>query len=175
MNLVDSFRWGAGVAFGARANLRFTAEVFGEVADADEVIAAPGIVTATDGSTSPTISGLNPGETLAFGVTYQHLKGFSLGVGVTYQFGLDKNDLITVDTGDTGNRSWGLQARIGFHNGVRLYQTARAATHRGSATTATTATATAARTGRSGKPRTDDQGRVQSLSRRNWSHLRCSC
>ena len=41
----------------------------------------------------------------------------SLGVGTTYQFGLDDSD----DFDSDGGRAWGLQLRIGFHNGVRLY------------------------------------------------------
>ncbi len=117
VSLSDGFRWGFGAAFGARSNLRFTTEVFGEQAANDVVVSLPGLVTAPDGSTNPVLSDLDTGITTAFGLTWQHSSGVSLGVGTTYQFGLDDSD----DFDSDGGRAWGLQLRIGFHNGVRLY------------------------------------------------------
>jgi outer membrane protein OmpA-like peptidoglycan-associated protein len=117
LSLADGFRWGLGAAFGARSNLRVTTEVFGEQASDDAVITLPGVVRATDGSTSPVLSRLDTGITTALGLTWQHSSGMSLGAGVTYQFGLDESDALTSDEG----HAWGMQFRIGFHNGVRRY------------------------------------------------------
>jgi outer membrane protein OmpA-like peptidoglycan-associated protein len=118
LSLSDGFRWGLGAAVGARANLRFTAELFGELASNEAVIGTPGVVTGTDGSISPILSDVDTGVTTAFGLTWQHSSGVSLGAGVTYQFGLEEDAL--PDGSDSG-RAWGLQFRLGFHNGVRMY------------------------------------------------------
>jgi outer membrane protein OmpA-like peptidoglycan-associated protein len=118
VSLSDGFRWGLGAAFGARSNLRLTTEIFGELASNEAVIGAPGIVTGTDGSTNPILSDVDTGVTTALGLTWQHSSGVSLGVGTTYQFGLDED---TASTGSESGRAWGLQFRIGFHNGVRMY------------------------------------------------------
>ncbi len=91
VSLSDGFRWGLGAAFGARSNLRLTTEVFGELASNEAVIGAPGIVTGTDGSTNPILSDVDTGVTTALGLTWQHSSGVSLGVGATYQFGLDED------------------------------------------------------------------------------------
>jgi outer membrane protein OmpA-like peptidoglycan-associated protein len=114
INLSDGWRWGVGAAFGARANLRFTTEVFGEEWSKSEISATPGLVTGSDGSLSPVISDLNSGVTTALGLTWQHHGGVSLGAGVTYQSGLDN-----VPDSNEGKRGWGMQFRLGFHNGVR--------------------------------------------------------
>jgi outer membrane protein OmpA-like peptidoglycan-associated protein len=118
LSLSDGFRWGLGAAFGARSNLRLTTEVFGELASNEAVISAPGFVTGTDGSISPILSDVDTGVTTALGLTWQHSSGVSLGAGVTYQFGLDED---TAPTGSESGRAWGMQFRIGFHNGVRMY------------------------------------------------------
>jgi len=120
VSLSDGFRWGLGAAFGARSNLRLTTEVFGEQAANDAVIGLPGVVTGTDGSTNPILSDLDTGVTTALGLTWQHSSGVSLGVGVTYQFGLDEDEVLASSGIDSG-RAWGMQFRIGFHNGVRMY------------------------------------------------------
>ena len=114
INLSDGWRWGVGAAFGARANLRVTTEVFGEEWSKSEISATPGLVTGSDGSQSPVISDLNSGVTTALGLTWQHHSGVSLGAGVTYQSGLDNTP-----EADQGKRGWGMQFRLGFHNGVR--------------------------------------------------------
>jgi peptidoglycan-associated lipoprotein len=114
VSLSDGWRWGVGAAFGARANLRLTTEFFGEVSSDDDVIAQPGVVTGTDGSVSPVLSDLHQGTTSVLGLTWQHSSGVSLGAAGSYQSGLD------LPSGE-GSRGWGMQFRIGFHRGVRIY------------------------------------------------------
>jgi peptidoglycan-associated lipoprotein len=118
VSLSDGWRWGAGAAFGARANLRLTAEVFGEVSNDDAVITTtPGAVTGVDGSQSPILSDLDQGVTSVLGLTWQHSTGVSLGAAVSYQSGIENPS----GSGE-GRRGWGMQFRLGFHRGVRIYQ-----------------------------------------------------
>ena len=122
VNISDGLRWGLGAAFGARSNLRFTAEMFGEHLFEDSVVTLPGAVTGIDGSLAPVLSTIERGVTTAFGVTWQHPNGLSLGAGVTYQFGLDDGSTVAALTGgnDSGH-AVGMQFRLGFHNGVRTF------------------------------------------------------
>jgi peptidoglycan-associated lipoprotein len=114
VSLSDGWRWGVGAAFGARANLRLTTEIFGELSSDDDVIAQPGVVTGSDGSASPILSQVHDGTTSVVGLTWQHSSGVSLGAAGSYQSGLD------LPSGE-GSRGWGMQFRIGFHRGVRIY------------------------------------------------------
>jgi peptidoglycan-associated lipoprotein len=114
VNLSDGWRWGVGAAFGPRANLRVTTEFFGEVSSDDDVIAEPGVVTGTDGSVAPVFSEIQRGTTSVLGLTWQHSSGVSLGAAGSYQSGLDLPE-------GEGNRGWGMQFRIGFHRGVRVF------------------------------------------------------
>jgi len=60
--------------------------------------------------------------TTALGVTWQHPSGMSLGAGLTYQFGLDDNSSAAIASGANDNgHAWGMQFRLGFHNGVRTF------------------------------------------------------
>jgi outer membrane protein OmpA-like peptidoglycan-associated protein len=117
IKLSDGFRYGIGAAFGARANVRLTTELFGESSQSDEVTAVPGALTAVDGSQSPVVSRLDQGVTTALGLTWQHSSGLSLGAGVTYQFGLGS------DSADPtkDHNGWGMQFRLGFHRGVSVF------------------------------------------------------
>ena len=114
VSLSDGWRWGVGAAFGARANVRVTTEIFGEHVFDDDVIAQPGVVTGVDGSVSPVLSQLHQGTTSVLGLTWQHSSGVSLGAAGSYQSGLD------LPSGE-GSRGWGMQFRIGFHRGVRVF------------------------------------------------------
>src|SRR4029078_921072 len=99
---------------GARANLRLTTEFFGEVTSDNGVIAQPGVVTGVDGSVAPILSDLHDGTTSAVGLRWQHSGGVLLGAAGSYQSGLD------LPSGE-GSRGWGMQFRIGFHRGVRVF------------------------------------------------------
>ncbi len=123
VSISDGVRWGLGAAFGARSNLRLTTEVFGETLNDEDVITVPGAVTGDDGTLAPVLSELSRGVTTALGLTWQHPNGLSLGAGVTYQFGLDDgNTTSAISGGSAGSgHAWGMQFRLGFHNGVRTY------------------------------------------------------
>jgi len=116
VSISDGLRWGVGAAFGARANLRFTTEVYGEVPFDSEVTAPEGVLTGVDGSRSPFLSELASGVVTAAGITWQHSSGVSLGAGLTYSFNTNE-DLGELKAGDV----MGIQFRVGFHRGVRVY------------------------------------------------------
>jgi outer membrane protein OmpA-like peptidoglycan-associated protein len=106
--LSDGMRWGVGAAFGARSSLRLTTELHGEVPRHD-VLTAPGMIVGVDGSVSPIVSPLDSRVNVAAGLTYQHSSGVLIGVGGNYRFGID------------GRSGIGLQLRLGFHSGVRIF------------------------------------------------------
>jgi outer membrane protein OmpA-like peptidoglycan-associated protein len=109
VSLADGFRWGVGAAFGTRTALRLTTELHGEVPANDAVVVVPGAVVGVDGSISPILTQLDSRVNAAAGLTWQHPSGMLLGVGMNYRLGLD------------GESAVGLQLRLGFHSGVRIF------------------------------------------------------
>jgi outer membrane protein OmpA-like peptidoglycan-associated protein len=109
VSLSDGFRWGFGAAFGARASLRFTTELHGEIPVNETVLISPGTIVGTDGSISPILTELDSRVNLAAGMTWQHPGGMLLGIGMNYRLGIE------------GQSAVGLQLRLGFHSGVRIF------------------------------------------------------
>ena len=109
VSLSDGLRWGVGAAFGSRTSLRLTTELHGEIPISDAVVVAPGAVVGTDGSISPILTQLDSRVNAAAGLTWQHPSGMLLGVGMNYRVGLE------------GQSAVGLQLRLGFHSGVRIF------------------------------------------------------
>jgi outer membrane protein OmpA-like peptidoglycan-associated protein len=108
VSLSDGLRWGVGAAFGARTSVRFTTELHGEV-PANDAIVATSPVLGIDGSTSPLITDLESPVNAAVGMTWQHPNGMLIGIGTNYRFGIE------------GRSGFGLQLRLGFHSGVRIF------------------------------------------------------
>src|SRR5262245_2727349 len=77
------------------------------------VATVAGILTGVAGSAAPTVSRLDQGVTSAVGVTWQHRSGLALGAGVTFQTG--------INYGDDQRSGFGMQFRMGFHRGVRVF------------------------------------------------------
>jgi outer membrane protein OmpA-like peptidoglycan-associated protein len=109
VSLSDGFRWGFGAAFGARASLRFTTELHGEIPVNETVLISPGAIVGADGSISPILTDLDSRVNLAAGMTWQHPSGMLLGIGMNYRLGIE------------GQSAVGLQLRLGFHSGVRIF------------------------------------------------------
>ena len=109
VSLSDGFRWGFGAAFGARSVLRFTTELHGEIPVNETVLVSPGAIVGTDGSISPILTNLDSRVNAAAGVTWQHPSGMLLGIGMNYRLGIE------------GESAVGLQLRLGFHSGVRIF------------------------------------------------------
>jgi peptidoglycan-associated lipoprotein len=75
----------------------------------DAVTVLPGALIGIDGSSSPILTELDSRVNAAAGLTWQHPTGVLLGVGMNYRVGID------------GRSGVGLQLRIGFHSGVRIF------------------------------------------------------
>jgi peptidoglycan-associated lipoprotein len=121
IDLSNGVRWGVGAAFPTRRGLRITTELHGEFNLSDEVTAPAGLLTATDGSRSPAISGQDGPVNGSIGITWQHANGFFLGGGLIANIRLDgRNEVGRLFSDETGD-SLGIQARIGYHPGVRIY------------------------------------------------------
>ena len=121
ISLTDGFRWGFGAGFPTRRNLRVTAELHGESYFDDTVTATAGLLTGEDGSRSPASSAMDGPVNAAIGLTWQASNGFFIGGGLSWNFNLsgrgDFGSLFEDVTGDSA----GLQVRIGYHPGVRIY------------------------------------------------------
>ena len=111
VSLSDGLRWGVGAGFGPRSSIRFTTELHGEM-PSDDAVLTSGALVANDGSISPIITELESPVNAAFGLTWQHPNGMLLGIGTNYRFGLEDQD----------RSGWGLQLRLGFHPGVRIFR-----------------------------------------------------
>src|SRR4030095_11048338 len=83
-----------------------------EVPFAESVVITPGTIVGTDGSVSPILSPLDSRVNFAAGVTWQHPSGMLLGIGMNYRFGIGIDERSAV----------GLQLRLGFHSGIRIFQ-----------------------------------------------------
>jgi len=110
VSLSDGVRWGFGAAFGPRSSIRLTTELHGEVPTDSSVVITPGALAAVDGSISPTETELDSRVNAAAGITWQHPNGMLVGIGMNYRFGIE------------GRSGVGLQLRLGFHSGVKIFQ-----------------------------------------------------
>jgi outer membrane protein OmpA-like peptidoglycan-associated protein len=109
VSLSDGLRWGIGAGFGPRSSVRFTTELYGEK-PADDVALTSGTLIGEDGSIAPISTEIESPVNAAFGLTWQHPNGMLLGIGTSYRFGIE------------GRSGWGLQLRLGFHPGVRIFR-----------------------------------------------------
>src|SRR5688572_529107 len=117
ISLSDGIRWGLGAGFPTRSRFRGTAEVSGEWMYDHAVVAPEGLIVATDGSLSPATSRLTDEITTAVGLTWQAGNGLLFGMGLTYRLDLEPASDLTYGSGD----ALGMQFRIGFHRGVKVY------------------------------------------------------
>jgi len=114
--LSNGIRWGVGAALLSRSPIRLTAELHGERYRGDVLTAPTGFV-AEDGSFAPTKTTVKNPVYAALGLTWQSSGGFFAGGGLNWSSAV-KDRLV----GDNGFRDkLGIQARIGYHPGVRKY------------------------------------------------------
>jgi peptidoglycan-associated lipoprotein len=117
----NSFRWGVGAGFPTRTPLKVTAELLGEVYNNSTITGTP---CPTDPTCSLLVSGSWPNRNPvdgAIGVTYQHEKGFFAGVGLNYVFTEKSRSSFGSQFGDNAWTNVGLQVRLGYHPGVKIY------------------------------------------------------
>jgi outer membrane protein OmpA-like peptidoglycan-associated protein len=124
VDLPNGFRWGFGAGFPSRANLRVTAELYGEQMLDDVVDLGSTVLIAEDGSFAPAITEFDSPVDLAIGLTWQGASGFFIGGGVSWSLGVSGRE----DFGPYGNESgdsMSAQFRIGFYpRGVRAFPVA---------------------------------------------------
>ncbi len=119
VELSNGFRWGVGAGFPSRRSLRLTAELHGEKY-LDDSIALSRSITGTDGTFAPSVTNLTSPVNASIGLTWLARSGFFAGAGLNYSIKTDgRSDFGPYDD-ETGD-SLGLQLRLGYHPGVRIY------------------------------------------------------
>jgi outer membrane protein OmpA-like peptidoglycan-associated protein len=119
-DLPSGFRWGFGAGVPTRKNLRFTAELHGEVYSDDQVRFTGVQLQSIDGSTLPLDSTQHSPVNAALGLTWQSSRGVFLGAGLGWNLNMDSRSSAG-DFGDETGDALGFQVRAGFHPGVRVY------------------------------------------------------
>lgn len=118
-DLSNSVKWGFGLGFPSRQNLRLTTELHGTMNLDDEVVGTTRLV-GEDGSLSPLVSGNDSPLNAAIGLTWQHDGGFFAGAGVNWAMKYDGRSESGNFEDETGD-SLGFEFRVGYHPGVRVY------------------------------------------------------
>ena len=118
-DLTNAIKWGFGLGFPSRQNLRLTTELHGTMNLDDEVVGTTRLV-GEDGSLSPLVSGNDSPLNAAIGLTYQHDGGFFAGAGINWAMKYDGRSESGNFEDETGD-SLGFQFRVGYHPGVRVY------------------------------------------------------
>jgi outer membrane protein OmpA-like peptidoglycan-associated protein len=115
----NGFRWGFGAGLPTRRNLRLTAELHGE-AYTDDTLELTSPLVGDDGSVAPPLSNNDSPFNASVGLTWQNAKGVFAGAGLNYRMGLDGRSDFGSYEDETGD-SVGIQLRVGYHPGVRIY------------------------------------------------------
>jgi outer membrane protein OmpA-like peptidoglycan-associated protein len=120
IEISNGFRWGIGAGFPTRIPLKITAELHGE-RYFDDVVSGV-LPLATDGSGNVLFAtpNKNPADfTLA--ATWFSPKGFFIGAGATVNVNQKARSSFGSQFDDEGGDNMGMQFRIGYHPGVRVY------------------------------------------------------
>ena len=120
VDLSNGFRWGIGAGFPTRKSLRVTTELHGESQLDDVVYNGTGLV-GEDGSLPPLVSDSDTATHFTVGLTWMSKSGFFAGAGANWRLGMDGRDSVGSQFGNVSGDSFGFQARIGYHPGVRIY------------------------------------------------------
>ena len=120
VQLSDGFRWGFGAGFPTRKSLRVTAELHGESYFDDTVTYTGTTLVGDDLSIPPTISSISSPANATIGLTWLGGNGMFAGVGANWRLGLNGRSDFSGFEDETGD-SFGLQVRVGYHPGVRVY------------------------------------------------------
>jgi outer membrane protein OmpA-like peptidoglycan-associated protein len=119
VDVSNGIRWGVGVGLPARRSLRLTAELHGE-AYTDDTLELSSALVGADGSLSPLVSNIDSPVNASVGLTWQGKKGVFAGAGLNYRVKMDGRSEFGAFEDETGD-SLGLQLRVGYHPGVRVY------------------------------------------------------
>jgi outer membrane protein OmpA-like peptidoglycan-associated protein len=117
-DLLNGFRWGVGAAMPTRKSLRFTAELHGEqyLGDAVDFTGAQ-IQTGT--LLVPLASEQKGPVNASVGLTWLGSNGLFAGVGANWNVRMKERSEFGFE--DEGGDAMGVQFRVGYHPGVRVY------------------------------------------------------
>ncbi|HTK76445.1 MAG TPA: OmpA family protein [Gemmataceae bacterium] len=115
-------RWGVGAGFPSRSPLRAALELVGSLPNKDTATTTSGLVVGDDGSLAPAISAVQNMTAANVALTWQHRKGFFMGLGLAWNFPMkDRKDFNSDEPGEKSSDFVDWQIRIGYHPGVRVY------------------------------------------------------
>ena len=114
-DLLNGFRWGAGVATPSQRSLRLTAELHGEIYFDDAVTPKGATITIL-----PASSLQESPVTATIGLTWQGAKGIFAGAALNWNPRLNGRSDFGPYANEAGD-ALGFQVRIGYHPGVRVY------------------------------------------------------
>ena len=115
----NGIRWGVGMGMPTRRSLRLTAELHGE-AYTDDSLEVTRSIVGTDGSIAPPLTNIDSPFNASVGLTWQGANGLFAGAGLNYRVRMDGRSEFGTFEDETGD-SLGLQLRLGYHPGVRVY------------------------------------------------------
>jgi peptidoglycan-associated lipoprotein len=113
--LSDGIIWGLGATFPTRSQFRALLEWTGEwvIKDNTEIVGAP--LVAEDGSVAPRLSPISDPTNVKLGGVWQAKNGMFVHAGANYSFGTGGRNVggLEID-----HNAWGLDLRLGWHQGV---------------------------------------------------------
>jgi outer membrane protein OmpA-like peptidoglycan-associated protein len=118
IELSNGIRWGVGAGFPTRKNLRLTAELHGEMY-LDDTLTNARTIIGQDGTIAPATTNLDSPFNASLGLTWLGRNWFA-GAGINYRLAMDGRSEFGTYEDETGDQI-GLQLRIGYHPGVRVY------------------------------------------------------
>ena len=119
-DLVNGFRWGFGAGMPTRKHLRLTAELHGEAYTSDTVGVNGATIQTIDGTFAPIASQQKSPVNASIGLTWLGTNGFFAGGGMNWNTRVQGRSKFGSYEDETGD-SLGLQLRVGYHPGVRVY------------------------------------------------------
>jgi hypothetical protein len=113
IDLSNGIRWGAGTMFPTRSPFRVFGELHGEKLTQKSATVAEDAAIRQQESMIPMLNPQRSPVNVNVGAIWQHYGGFFIGAGL--QFNVNQR-------GVSAGSHVGIQGRIGFHRGVRIYQ-----------------------------------------------------
>jgi peptidoglycan-associated lipoprotein len=118
METSSSLEWGLGTSFPSRGPLRALLEVRGEQAFEENLVVIGPPFVGEDGSVAPTLSRIKDPVSMKLGAVWQHSNGVFLHAGANYSVGTGSRTVYGRELDRTG---WGLDFRLGWHQGIKNY------------------------------------------------------
>ena len=111
----DGITWGLGATFPTRSQFRALVEWTGEWVIKDNTLILTPPLVAEDGSVAPNLSPISDPTNVKFGGVWQAKNGMFVHAGANYSFGTAGR---SVGGTEIDHNAWGLDLRLGWHQGV---------------------------------------------------------